>query len=207
MKGATTSGSDTTTGIADPGATPCAGGRPMRRIAVVGTTGSGKSVLSEQLARALSLRVVELDALFWMPDWQPALAALFRHRVEVATGAETWVVAGNYNQVRDLVWSRADTLICLDYPLALVLWRLLHRTVWRIARGEELWGTGNRETARKAFFSRDSILLWALKTHRRNRARFRADIVSGAYDHLDVHVFRSPGALQRWMRGAAPRAT
>ena len=37
---------------------------------------------------------------------------------------------------------------------------------------EELWGTGNRETFLNAFFSRQSILLYALKTHRRNRERF-----------------------------------
>ena len=37
---------------------------------------------------------------------------------------------------------------------------------------EELWGTGNRETFANAFFSRQSILLYALNTHRRNRERF-----------------------------------
>ena len=52
------------------------------------------------------------------------------------------------------------------------MWRLLRRTIRRIATQEELWDTGNRESLRGAFFSRDSILLWALKTHRRNRQRF-----------------------------------
>jgi hypothetical protein len=52
---------------------------------------------------------------------------------------------------------------------------LLRRTARRIVTREDLWGTGNRETALRSFFSRQSILLWALKTHRRNRARFFAD--------------------------------
>ena len=181
-------------------AAPRTGGRAMRRIAIIGTTGSGKSVLSEQLAHTLSLPPIELDALFWMPDWQPALIELFQFRVEAATSAEGWIIAGNYSQVRDLVWRRADTLIWLDFSLPLVLWRLLRRTVWRIMRREDLWNTGNQETVRKAFFSRHSILLWALKTHRRNRERFRADVDSGAYGELDVQVFRSPGELRRWLR-------
>ena len=181
-------------------AVPLHGDRPMRRIAIVGTTGSGKSVLSEQLAQALSLKPIELDALFWMPDWQPALIELFRFRVEAATSAESWIIAGNYGQVRDLVWGRADTLIWLDYPLPLVLWRLLRRTVRRIISREDLWNTGNQETVGKAFFSRHSILLYALKIHRRNRERFQADVDSGAYGELDVQVFRSPGQLRRWLR-------
>lgn len=201
--GSTTfSGTMTDIALSDP-APQRASGRAMRRIAIVGTTGSGKSRLAEELARTLSLPTIELDALYWMPDWQPALFELFHHRVDVATSAEGWIIAGNYGQVRDLVWGRADTLIWLDFPLPLVLWRLLRRTVWRIIRREELWNTGNRESVRTAFFSRDSILLWALKTYRRNRQRFPADIASGNYGALDVQVFRSPAELRRWLRDLA----
>jgi adenylate kinase family enzyme len=144
----------------------------MRRVVVFGTTGSGKSTVAARLAERTGLRVVELDALFWGRDWQPAPVELFRHRVERETVGEGWIVVGNYGQVRDLVWQAADTLIWLDLPLPLVMWRLLRRTIRRIATQEELWGTGNRESLHGAFFSRDSILLWALKTHRRNQRRF-----------------------------------
>lgn len=144
----------------------------MRRVVVFGTTGSGKSTVAERLAGRTGLRVVELDALYWGRDWQPAPVELFRHRVERETVGDGWIVVGNYGQVRDLVWQPADTLIWLDLPLPLVMWRLLRRTIRRIATNEELWDTGNRESLRGAFFSRDSILLWAFKTHRRNRQRF-----------------------------------
>jgi len=190
-------------GVSSDQATRRTGDRAMRRIAIVGTTGCGKSTLAEQLARTLSLPTIELDALYWMPDWQPALPELFRFRVEAATKADGWIIAGNYGQVRDLVWGRADTLIWLDFPLPLILWRLLRRTVWRVVRREDLWNTGNRESARTAFFSRDSILLWALKTYRRNRERFPADIASGDYGALDVHAFRSPAELRRWLHDLA----
>ncbi len=144
----------------------------MRRVVVVGTTGSGKSTVADRLAGRTGLRVIELDALFWGRDWQPAPVELFRHRVERETVGDGWIVVGNYGQVRDLVWQPADTLIWLDLPLSLVMWRLLRRTIRHIATKEELWGTSNRESLRGAFFSRDSILLWALKTHHRNRERF-----------------------------------
>ena len=144
----------------------------MRRVVVIGTTGSGKSTLAERLAARTGLRVVELDALFWGRDWQGAPIELFRHRVERETRGDGWIVVGNYAQVRDLVWRPADTLIWLDLPLSLVMWRLLRRTLRRVATQEELWGTGNRETIQNSFLSRQSILLWALKTHHRNREKF-----------------------------------
>ena len=89
----------------------------MRRVVVFGTTGSGKSWLAERLAAQTGLRVIELDALFWGKDWQPAPLELFRHRVERETRDDGWIVVGNYGQVRDLVWRAADTLIWLDLPL------------------------------------------------------------------------------------------
>lgn len=180
----------------------------MRRVVVFGTTGSGKSTVATRLAERTGLRVVELDALFWGRDWQPAPVELFRHRVERETvGAnpeeEGWIVVGNYGQVRDLVWQAADTLIWLDLPLPLVMWRLLRRTIRRIATQEELWGTGNRESLRGAFFSRDSILLWALKTHRRNQRRFALECGFLAGEKTVVRL-RSAREVERFVATPPP---
>jgi adenylate kinase family enzyme len=160
----------------------------MRRVAVFGTTGSGKSWLAERLAERAGLRVIELDALFWGRDWQPAPVDLFRHRVERETSDGGWIVVGNYGQVRDLVWRPADTLVWLDLPLPLVMSRLLRRSLKRAVTREDLWGTGNRETLSNAFLSRNSILLYALKTHRRNRDRFASDCAALASEKRIVRL-------------------
>ena len=174
----------------------------MRRVVVIGTTGSGKSTLAERLAARTGLRVVELDALFWGRDWQGAPVELFRHRVERETRDDGWIVVGNYGQVRDLVWRPADTLVWLDLPLSLVMWRLLRRTVRRVATREELWGTGNREILRRnSFFSRQSILLWALKTHRRNREKFTLECEFLAKEKRVVRL-KSPREVERFVSAA-----
>ena len=169
----------------------------MRRVVVFGTTGSGKSWLAERLARRHGLRVIELDSLFWGRDWQPAPLELFRHRVERETRDGDWIVVGNYGQVRDLVWRSADTLVWLDLPFALVMGRLLRRTMSRVLSRQELWGTGNRETFRNAFLSRHSILLWAIKTHRRNRQRFAVECESLGKDKEVVRL-QDKGAVERF---------
>ncbi len=169
-----------------------------RRIVVVGTTGSGKTVLARRLARHLGLPHVELDALHWGPDWSQVAPETFRARVAEAIAGESWVIDGNYSRVRDLVWSRADTVVWLDYSLPVILGRLFRRTLRRIFGREELW-SGNRERFREQFFSRKSLFLWALRTYRRRRREYPALFGRPEYAHLTVVRLTSPRQARRWL--------
>lgn len=146
-----------------------------RRVSVVGSTGTGKTSFARDLAAVLDVRHVELDALFWGPNWSMAEPAVLQARALEATAGDGWVVDGNYGGagVRELVWERADTIIWLDYSLAVIFVRLWRRTLARIRDGAELWpGTGNRETIRDAFFSRESLFWYALKRYRVRRRNY-----------------------------------
>ena len=173
----------------------------MRRVVVFGTTGSGKSWLAKRLAACHGLRLIELDVLFWGKDWQPAPLELFRHRVEREIRDGDWIVVGNYGQVRDLTWRAADTLIWLDLPFPLVIWRLFWRTLRRSLTKENLWGTGNTESLVRSLFSRQSILLYAMKTHRKNRARFAVECEFPGKDKTVVHL-TSTREVERFLQGA-----
>ena len=88
-------------------------------------------------------------------------------RVEQALAAapDGWVVDGNYfGKLGPLVLDRADTIVWLDIPYGKALRRAVRRTFRRALRREELWN-GNRESFRIAL-SRDSIVLWVIRTHR-----------------------------------------
>jgi adenylate kinase family enzyme len=171
-------------------------------VAVVGASGSGKTTLARRLAERLGVAHVELDALFWGPDWTPAPLETFRARVRDALAGDGWTTDGNYRKVRDLVWAQADTLVWLDYPLPLVMWRVTTRTLRRSLTGEELW-SGNRESLRNALFDRDSIVLYALKSCRRHRREYPVLLDEPAYRHLRVVHLRSPRAMRKWIEGWA----
>jgi adenylate kinase family enzyme len=165
----------------------------------MGTTCSGKSTLARALADRLGLPYIELDALYWGPGWSQPDAEDFRGRVEPFVRADAWVVDGNYSStLGDLVLQRADTLVWLDLPLARILWRVWRRTIGRIVSQAELW-SGNRETWRSAFFMRDSLFLWAVKTHRRFRRRLPVRLARDEYAHIRLVRLRSPREIRRWL--------
>jgi adenylate kinase family enzyme len=174
-----------------------------RRICVVGTTGSGKSHLAEQLSARLGLPHVELDGIYHQADWVPTPRDEFRAQLLQALASYEqvsggWVVDGNYrSSVGDILAGRADTWVWLDYPRRLVMVRVLGRTLDRMLHRRVLWN-GNREQWRN-LFSRDpevNILLWAWTTHRKNHETFLA----AAADSTTPWVrLRSPRETDRWL--------
>ena len=105
----------------------------MQRILVIGSGGSGKTTVARQIARRLELPIVHLDALYWQPGWRatekPAWEAIVRELI----AAPRWVMDGNYGGTLDLRLARCDTVVFLDLPRVVCLWRVVKR--WLTFRG------------------------------------------------------------------------
>lgn len=146
----------------------------MQRIVIIGTTGSGKSTLAKHLAAKLGLVHIDLDDLHHMPGWQERHNEDFRRLLTEAIKAEKWAVAGNYtSKAQDITWPAADTLIWIDMPFWKNFWQLLKRTTVRAYTGEMICN-GNTERFFLQFCTKDSILLWFLKTWHKNRRKYDA---------------------------------
>jgi adenylate kinase family enzyme len=170
----------------------------LSRVAVVGTSWAGKTTFARALSGELNVPHIELDTLHWGPNWTPHPLDDFRASVEQATGGPRWVCDGNYHTVRDLVWRRASAIVWLNYSFPLVFRRALGRTLHRCLRGTRLY-TNNRETLPHAFFSRDSILLWILKTHWRRRWEYPTELAAPEHAHLSVYQFNAMAQTNRFL--------
>jgi adenylate kinase family enzyme len=164
------------------------------KIAVIGSSGSGKTSVARRLAEHHGVPHVELDELHWGPNWTACPADEFRARVERALSAPGWVADGTYHgKLGDSILERADLVVWLDLPLRVVARRVTVRTLRRIRNEEELWN-GNRETWGEAFFHRDSLMLWLVSTHRSHRRRY--------LERLDRYEFvrlRSQREIEAWL--------
>ncbi len=174
----------------------------MRRVSVVGGSCTGKTTLARELAARLGVPHVELDALNHLPGWREAPADELRARVEEALAAapEGWVADGNYHgKIGALVLERADAVVWLDPPYATAVRRVLRRTWRRLVRRTELWN-GNGESLRTAL-SRDSIVWWVLRTHRRYRRTLPARFAEAP--GVPVVRLRSAREARRWLEDVA----
>jgi adenylate kinase family enzyme len=171
----------------------------MNRVLVVGTTGTGKTTTAAALARVCGVPHVELDSLFWNPGWVEAETEVFRERVAAATAGDRWVADGNYlSRLGDTLWNRADTVVWLDPSLALILVRLVRRTVSRSLRGTELW-SGNRERLSNLWNKDESLVSWALKTHTTHRVRYTERMTDPKWAHISFVRLGSAREVRRWL--------
>lgn len=179
----------------------------VRRVSVVGSSGSGKTTLARSLAEALGVAHVELDALFHGPGWTEPEPEEFRRRVAEALDAADggWVTCGNYSAVREpVVWPRADTVVVLDLAKAVVMRRVVTRTLRRVVRREELWN-GNREPWRNlyAWDPERNIIRWSWTRYALTRERYRAAAQDPANAHLDFVLLSTPAEVAAFLASVA----
>lgn len=178
------------------------GSDEMRRISVVGTSGSGKTTVARQVAERLDVPHIELDAIYHQPGWTTLPTEEFVARVDAATDIERWVVDGNYREASDEgpVWAKADTIVWLDPPDGRLMRQVVGRTFRRWARREELWN-GNREPLAGPFRwdPEQSIIRWAWTRRRITRERYGAAMASPAWAHLRWVHLRTPAEVEAWL--------
>tara|TARA_R110002110_G_scaffold374877_1_gene584674 strand:+ start:41 stop:550 length:510 start_codon:yes stop_codon:yes gene_type:complete len=100
----------------------------MNRILIIGCSGGGKSTLSRTLSARLALPVTHLDVLWWKPGWVDSTYDEFRPKVAAVAATDRWIIDGNFSQTFDIRMPRADTIIWIDQPRWLCLWRAFWRT-------------------------------------------------------------------------------
>jgi len=99
----------------------------MQRVLVIGSPGSGKSTLATELARRTGLPLIHLDQEHWRSGWVEPPKDEWRRRVAELVAGNRWIIDGNYGGTLDLRLARADTLIDLEFPAWLCVWRILRR--------------------------------------------------------------------------------
>ncbi len=145
------------------------------RVVVIGSSGSGKSTFGHRLSGACDLARVELDALNWAPGWIDRSNTDpddFVRRVDIAIAGDRWVTDGNYRLAMTRILPRATHLVWLDYSRAVVMRRVIWRSLVRALGQRELWpGTGNREEFRR-WLDKEHPIRWAWDTFNRRRAQY-----------------------------------
>ena len=178
------------------------------RIVVIGTSGAGKTTLAQAIAKQFRVPHIELDAINWQAGWRD----LIRHdpleffsRVADAIQADAWVLDGNYERVRSLVWQRATHVVWLDYARHVVMLRVVRRSLLRVLLKTELWA-GNHERWR-ALLRPSHPIRWAWATWGQRRRDTTERLARPEYAGLVVLRLRHPSEARAAIRHLAHAAS
>ena len=170
----------------------------MKRINVVGTSGSGKTTFAKTLASVLDYPYIEMDAEFWLPNWTQRSDADFFSRLEPKLAEDTWVLDGNYSRTSPLKWQRADTVIWLDMSRWRTHYRVIKRSMVRAATSQELW-SGNTESFRKSLLHKDSVILWSITSYQTVKQRYASLMHDDEFKHLQFIRLQTPSQVARFI--------
>ncbi len=162
------------------------------KINVVGTSASGKSTLCQELANNLGIPHIEMDKLFWKPNWTKSSDNEFNSKLESVLSQESWILDGNYTRTTPIKWRDVDIVIWTDYSFSRVLFQSVTRTVNRLFKNVELWEeTGNKESIRR-LLSRDSIVWWAISSYGKNKRKYSQIMAGNQFPHIEFIRVNSP---------------
>lgn len=158
------------------------------RVCVYGQ--GGKTSLSRALATLKGLPMIELDAIFWLPNWverdRGEMLRIALDRVEQAT--DGWIVDGNYSRIRSHLLPIADTVIWLNLPRIPTTLRVAKRSLLNAINGTRICGD-NYETLKTAL-SPDSII-WYRAFHGQKSQQGIAVDLADSQTQANIYEIRS----------------
>lgn len=174
----------------------------MKFINIIGTTGSGKSTFARKLADKRKLQYIELDNLLWLDDWQesPNEALFLKLKIAIEQAATGWTIDGLYTRTVPMIMEEVDTVIWLDYPFHINLYRLTKRTLGRVISRKKLWENSNNRESLKLMLSRESIFIWLIKSYPQNRKKYSDLMQNPAYQHIHFIRLTSPQQTARFLK-------
>lgn len=101
----------------------------MKRVLIIGSSGAGKSTLARRLSEKTGLPLVHLDRLFWKPNWVETDKEEWKRILEVALAGDSWIIDGQFGGTLEMRLEKCDTVIFLDLPRAVCVYRVLKRVV------------------------------------------------------------------------------
>ncbi|MGE7948981.1 DNA topology modulation protein [Lysinibacillus sp. NPDC093688] len=164
----------------------------MKKVVLIGSGGSGKSTLARQLGERLKIKVYHLDTLFWKPNWVGVPKDEQRTIQNDLVKKEEWIIDGNYGGTMEIRLNTADTIIFLDIPRAICVFRALERIIRYRNKTRPDMGEGCEERFSFEFFK----WIWQYPKTKRPKILERLEQLS---KDKEVIILKSPKDVQYFL--------
>lgn len=171
------------------------------RILIAGPSGSGKTTFATRLGRLLDIPHTEMDSLHWGPNWTPRPS--FEADVQRLIEQPAWITEWQYPQVRGRLLERADVVIYLRYSRAVVMRRVVRRTVRRAVTGQRLWADNVEPPLKNILRDPDNMIRYTWRSY----PHVGELLAEARGQHLQKRFieFRTPRAANQFLRAVQLR--
>lgn len=160
---------------------------------MIGSGGAGKSTFARQLGEILKIKVIHLDALYWNPGWVKTPSEEWEKKQESLVKEESWIIDGNFSSSLDIRMEEADTIIFLDFPRTLCLYRAIKRRIKYIGKSRPDMGKGCPEHIDIEF------LKWIWQFPVKTKPRIM-DKIKKHSDGKNVYILKSPSEIKTFLQ-------
>ena len=158
------------------------------RFYIIGTSGSGKSILAKTIGQQLNIPHIELDFYRFKKDWKKRPDQELYDIIVQHIQQKNWVVCGNESgKLKEHLLEQATHIVWLDYPFWFVFYRVFIRTMRRILFKEKSCG-GNQETFFMQFFTKYSIFLWVVQTYSKRKRQYTPLLTDPTFKKRMIHL-------------------
>ncbi|MFF4835162.1 topology modulation protein [Streptomyces sp. NPDC001315] len=166
----------------------------MKKVAIVGSGGSGKSYVARELGRILHAPVTHLDAAFYDDEWNELPVEKFAQVQRELVARPKWVIDGNYNSTLPIRLEACDTVVLMDISTPAALYGIISRQI-RHGAGHKGNGVHNR--------IHWGVIKYVATYRRKMRPRVMAKIEELAVGRADVVLLANRRQTRRWLRKVA----
>lgn len=166
----------------------------MNRVMVIGVSaGVGKSTFARALGKLTKIGVTHLDRLYWKSGWVEASAEEFSSAQREIVKRDQWIIEGNYTSTIDIREPHADTVIYLELPLRVCLYRVVKRRIQYHGKTREDLTEGCPEKIDWAFIK------FILTTYGRRKRKMLERMQRYANEGKTVHHLKSSAQIQGFL--------
>ena len=167
----------------------------MKRVLVIGSGGAGKSTFARRLGERLGVPVIHLDRVYWRAGWVETPKEEWKKKVEELCAGDSWVMDGNYSGTLEARLEACDSVVFLDLPRILCLWRVVKRSLLYRRRGRPDMAEGCPERLDREYLL---FLLWVWNYRKRSRPTVLRRLAEQS-GGKQIFILRSDADVERFL--------
>lgn len=173
----------------------------MKKIAIIGPKGAGKTTLAHQLCSIVNVEVIHANAILGQSSESVTTESQGKNRLENYLQQPAWIIEGDGDPTNpDFIYERrfaaADTIIWLDLPQNVCVWRLVKRLFQTEGRLRKFFLNNYPVNIQEYGFLQGLIQTWNYIKQERSLVREKIDQCCG---DKRVFILRSPSEVKDFL--------